>query len=193
MKIVVSAQGENLEALTSPVFGRCPIYLFVDTETMEFEAVPNPAMSQGGGAGIQAAQFVVNEGAKAVLTGNLGPNAFDVLQAAGVPGYLVQEGTVRGAVEAYKAGRLQAMGSANVAAHAGMRTDTRRARVGSGRRAGVEAWQPPAARAEQAPGATREAELAELGETLKSLRQQLAKTMARIEELQAGSNEMKEG
>jgi hypothetical protein len=55
------------------------------------------------------------------------------------------------------------------------------------------ARQRAAVRAEQAPGATREAELAELGETLKSLRQQLAETMARIEELQAGSNEMKEG
>jgi predicted Fe-Mo cluster-binding NifX family protein len=119
MRIVVSAQGENLEAPASPVFGRCPIYLFVDTETMQFEAVPNPAMNQGGGAGIQAAQFVVEHGARAVLTGNLGPNAFDVLEAAGVPGYLVPEGTVRQAVEAFKSGQVQPLGGANVAANAG--------------------------------------------------------------------------
>ena len=62
MKIVVSSQGENLDAPASPVFGRCPTYVFVDSQTMEFEAVPNPAMSLGGGAGIQAAQFVVNQG-----------------------------------------------------------------------------------------------------------------------------------
>jgi predicted Fe-Mo cluster-binding NifX family protein len=122
MKIVVSAQGENLNAPASPVFGRCPVYLFVDTETMEFEAVPNPAMNQGGGAGIQAAQFVVERGAQAVLSGNLGPNAFNVLQAAGVASYLVPEGTVRQAVEAFKGGRIQSMGGANVAAHAGMGT-----------------------------------------------------------------------
>ena len=120
MKIAVSSQGEHLDAPASPVFGRCPLYLFVETETMEFEAVPNPAMSQGGGAGIQAAQFVVNQGAEAVLSGNLGPNAFDVLQAASVPGCLVSEGTVRQAVEAYKAGQLQAITEANVQAHAGM-------------------------------------------------------------------------
>lgn len=77
MRIVVSAQGDTLDAPASPVFGRCPTYLFVDSDTMQFEAVPNPAMSQGGGAGIQAAQFVVERGAQAVLTGNLGPNAFD--------------------------------------------------------------------------------------------------------------------
>ena len=103
MKIVVSAQGDTLEAPASPVFGRCPTYIFVDTETMGFEAVPNPAMNQGGGAGIQAAQFVTSHGVQAVLTGNLGPNAFNVLEAAGVPGYLVSEGTVRQAVEAFKA------------------------------------------------------------------------------------------
>jgi predicted Fe-Mo cluster-binding NifX family protein len=194
MKIVVSSQGENLDAPTSPVFGRCPTYLFVDTERMEFEAVPNPAMSQGGGAGIQAAQFVVNQGASVVLTGNLGPNAFDVLQAAGVSGYLVQEGTVRQAVEAYKAGQLRAMGSANVAAHAGMGSDSRRAAIG-GRRAGAGSGSGAGvgAPAGQAPTAAREAELGELGDTLKNLRQQLAETMARIEELQAESNETKEG
>ena len=85
MRIVVSAQGENLDAPASPIFGRCPTYIFVDTETMQFEAVPNPAMNQGGGAGIQAAQFVVELGAQAVLTGNLGPNAFNVLAATGIP------------------------------------------------------------------------------------------------------------
>ena len=133
MRIVVSSQGENLEAQASPVFGRCPTYLFVDSETMTFEALPNPAMNQGGGAGIQAAQFVVNQGAQAVLSGSLGPNAFDVLQAAGVPGYLISEGTVRMAVDAFKAGQLQAMGGANVAAHAGMRGGGRGSGMGQSR------------------------------------------------------------
>jgi predicted Fe-Mo cluster-binding NifX family protein len=179
MKIVVSSQGDDLEALASPVFGRCAIYLFVDPETMEFEAVPNPAMGQGGGAGIQAAQFVVNRGARAVLTGNLGPNAYDVLQAAGVPGYLVGEGTIRRAVEAYKAGRLQAMGGANVAAHAGMRGGGRGGGGGTGRPSRMQ----PAAAAPTAQAA-RASELSELRETLENLRQQLAETMDKIEKLE---------
>ena len=174
MRIVVSAQGDNLDALASPVFGRCPVYIFVDSETMQFEAVPNPAMSQGGGAGIQAAQFVVNQGAQAVLTGNLGPNAFDVFQAANVPAFLVPEGTVRQAVDAYNMGRLQPMGGANVAAHAGM--------GGRGRQRGMSPSTPPPTSGEAK--AAKEAELAKLGETLKSLRQQLADTITRIEELE---------
>jgi predicted Fe-Mo cluster-binding NifX family protein len=176
MRIAISSQGTTLDTPASPVFGRCPTYVFVDTETMEFEALPNPAMSQGGGAGIQAAQFVVNQGAGAVLTGNLGPNAFDVLQAAGVPGYLIPEGTVRQAVEAHKAGRLQPMGGANVPAHAGMGGGGR----GMGR--GMGGGQP--AVPVQPASQLRESELADLQETLKGLRRQLAETMERIEKLE---------
>jgi predicted Fe-Mo cluster-binding NifX family protein len=107
MKIVVTANGSNLDAPVSPVFGRCSFFIFVETETMSFEAVPNPAMSARGGAGIQAAQLVVDRGAKAALSGNVGPNASDVLRAAHVPIYLIGEGTVRQLVEEYKAGRLE--------------------------------------------------------------------------------------
>ena len=120
MKLVVTANGADLDAPASPVFGRCPTYIFVETETMQFEAMENPALASGGGAGVQAAQFVVQHGAQAVITGNLGPNAFDVLRSAGVPAYLFGGGTVREAVELYKAGRLSATRGANAPAHAGM-------------------------------------------------------------------------
>jgi predicted Fe-Mo cluster-binding NifX family protein len=124
MKIVVTAGGvdgsaelaEVLGAQVHPAFGRCPTYVFVDTGTMQFEAVENPAANATGGAGIQAAQFVVERGAQAVVTGNVGPNAFQVLQPAGVPIYLFSGGTVRQAVEAYKAGELPATGGASTPA-----------------------------------------------------------------------------
>lgn len=176
MKVVVSSQGENLDAAASPVFGRCPTFVFVDTETMEFEAQANPAINQAGGAGIQAAQFVVNQGAQVVLTGNLGPNAFDVFQAADVPSYLIREGTIRQAVEAYKMGKLQPMGGANVGAHAGMRGQ------GRGMGGGMHRAAPQPASTESK--AAQDTEMAELRETLKGLRQQLAETMEKIEMLE---------
>jgi predicted Fe-Mo cluster-binding NifX family protein len=172
MKVVISAQGEGLEAQASPVFGRCPTYVFVETETGETKSEANPAMSQGGGAGIQAAQFVVSRGAQAVLTGNLGPNAFDVLQAAGVAGFLVGEGTVREAVDAYLAGRLQPMAGASVSSHAGM--GSAQGSAAAGRAAGTGGT----------AGAERQRELRALHDKLKDLRQQLAETMDRIEKLE---------
>lgn len=120
MKVVVSAKQEGLDAQVSPVFGRCPVYVFVDTDTMQSESATNPAMSAPGGAGIQAAQFAVSKGATAALAGNVGPNAFNVLQAAGVAIYPVSGGTVRQVVEALKSGQLLPISGATSAIGAGM-------------------------------------------------------------------------
>jgi predicted Fe-Mo cluster-binding NifX family protein len=120
MKILVTAAGTELDAATSPVFGRCPTYIVVDTDTMNLRAIPNPAVAAGGGAGIQAAQFVVEQGVQAVISGNLGPNAYDVLHAAQIPAYTFGGGTVRQAVEAFQAGSLSAVSGATVASHTGL-------------------------------------------------------------------------
>ncbi len=112
MRVAVTSDGSDLEASTSSVFGRCPEFVLVDSETMSFESIPNPAVGVSGGAGIQAAQLIVDRGADAVITGSVGPNAFGVLQAAKVTVYSFGGGTVREAVEAYQAGRLSAANEA---------------------------------------------------------------------------------
>jgi len=121
MKVAVSAEGTELDAATSPVFGRCPAFVVVDTETMAYEGMANPALSLGGGAGTQAAQTVVQHGAEAVLSQNVGPNAFQVLEAGGVKVYRVGAGTVRQAVMDFLAGRLEPLQAASTSAHSGMR------------------------------------------------------------------------
>jgi predicted Fe-Mo cluster-binding NifX family protein len=120
MKVAVSAKGRDLDAETSPIFGRCQAFVIVDSETLSFEAFANPSLSARGGAGVQAAQFVIGQGAQAVLAGNVGPNAFAVLDAANVPVYRFDGGSVHQAIEAYVAGELSAEGGATVSDHAGM-------------------------------------------------------------------------
>lgn len=106
MRVAISATGDSLESGVDAVFGRCATFLCVDTETLEAAAWPNPALGASGGAGIQAAQFVLGQGVEAVVSGNLGPNAAQVFAAAGVPVYEVSGGTVRQAVEALRSGTL---------------------------------------------------------------------------------------
>jgi predicted Fe-Mo cluster-binding NifX family protein len=106
MRVVVSSSGGGLDGPVSPAFGRCPTFLFVETDSMEFEEAPNPGVDAPGGAGIKAAQFVTASDVAAVITGRLGPNAADVLQSAGTPVFLFAGGTVRKAVEAFTAGEL---------------------------------------------------------------------------------------
>lgn len=119
MKIVVTATGTDLEAKIDPRFGRCPYFLFVDTDTMDFEAVENSSVTLGGGAGIQSAQFVAEKGAKAILTGNCGPNAHQTLTAAGIQVIIGANGSVREAVEKFKSGGFAATSQPNVQGHFG--------------------------------------------------------------------------
>jgi predicted Fe-Mo cluster-binding NifX family protein len=107
MKVVVSATSASLDAQVDPRFGRCPYFMIVDAETMNFEAVPNTAAGAMSGAGIQAAQTIANKGVQAVLTGSVGPNAFQALSAAGVSIITGVSGTVREAVKKFKSGQLQ--------------------------------------------------------------------------------------
>jgi predicted Fe-Mo cluster-binding NifX family protein len=120
MKIAVSASNAELSSPVDPRFGRCPYFLFVDSETMKFEAVENPNISSTSGAGIQSAQFIAEKGAKAVFTGSCGPNAFQTLQAAGIEVIIGVSGSVQQAVEQYKSGQFQPTAQPNVPPHFGM-------------------------------------------------------------------------
>ncbi|MGD1996928.1 MAG: NifB/NifX family molybdenum-iron cluster-binding protein [Anaerolineae bacterium] len=182
MKVVVTADGANLDAPASPVFGRCPTYVFVDSETMEFEAVENPAMDAASGAGIQAAQFVIEQGAQAVVTGNMGPNAFSVLQSANVPSYLFGGGTVQEAVEAYKAGELQFVSDANVRAGMGGRMG-RGMGGGRGMGRGMGLGRGSAAPQPASPG-SREGDITTLKELVARLRKQVAEVVDRLDRLE---------
>ncbi|HHF58340.1 MAG TPA: dinitrogenase iron-molybdenum cofactor biosynthesis protein [candidate division WOR-3 bacterium] len=106
MKIAITAQGKDLKAPVDFRFGRCPYFVIVDTDSMEFEAYENPAMMAPGGAGIQAAQFVASLGVTHVLTGEVGPNAYPALMAAGIQVITGIQGTVEEVVKAFKEGRL---------------------------------------------------------------------------------------
>jgi predicted Fe-Mo cluster-binding NifX family protein len=87
---------------------------------MSFEAFDNESIALGGGAGIQSAQFVASRGAKAVITGNCGPNAVRTLSAAGIELFLGQSGTVKDVIDKYKSGDLRSTKKANVSDHYGM-------------------------------------------------------------------------
>jgi predicted Fe-Mo cluster-binding NifX family protein len=120
MKIAVTATGEGLDAPASPIFGRSQYMVLVESETMECETLANPAISAPGGAGIQAAQFIASQGVQALVTGNVGPNAFQVFSAAGIPVYLFAGSSVREAVEAFAKGELTPSNGPSARSHSGM-------------------------------------------------------------------------
>jgi len=122
MKIAISATGSTLDAEVDPRFGRCQHFIIADPETMEFEAVDNASAMSSGGAGISAAQMIAGKGVEAVLTGNCGPNAYQVLSPAGIKVITGISGKVKDAIAEYKLGTYSAAQQANVPDHFGMDT-----------------------------------------------------------------------
>jgi len=140
MRIVVSTINGGLDDRVNQAFGRTPTFTIVDVENGEIvnvQVVPNPGYSQPRGAGVAAAQFVIDQGADAVIAGQFGPNSYGVLQAAGIKMYSAPPTmTVREAVEALLRGELQPgiQGGAGMGPGGGMgRGMGRRRGMGRGR------------------------------------------------------------
>jgi predicted Fe-Mo cluster-binding NifX family protein len=120
MRIAITSEGSTLEARVDQRFGRCPFFLIVNTDDLSFEAIENQNALLGGGAGIQSAQMVAGKGITHVLTGACGPNAYQVLAAAGIEVVTGCTGNVRDVIRQFQGGRFTATGGPNVADHYGV-------------------------------------------------------------------------
>jgi predicted DNA-binding protein (UPF0251 family)/predicted Fe-Mo cluster-binding NifX family protein len=122
-KIAVSSEGPDLDGPVDPRFGRAAGFVIVDPDTMANDYVDN-STSQGmaQGAGIQTAELMTRHGVGVVLTGYVGPKAFQALSAAGIKiGQNLEDQSVRQAVEKYKTGQVPMAGGPNRSAPGGQR------------------------------------------------------------------------
>jgi predicted Fe-Mo cluster-binding NifX family protein len=118
MKIAVTTTGPDMTAAVDPRFGRARHFMVVDTETGASEVHDNSQnLNAPQGAGIQAGETVARLGVKAVISGNVGPKAFRVLQTAGIEVYVCGEATAAEAVRRFTAGELQRAEAASVETH----------------------------------------------------------------------------
>jgi predicted Fe-Mo cluster-binding NifX family protein len=118
MKIAVTTQGSEPNSPVELRFGRTRFCRLVDNETGQQTTVDNAdGVNAVQGAGIKAAQTLARLGIQVVLTGHVGPKAWSALQAANIQVYFVDGGTEEQAVQAFLAGRLQAMAQADVRGH----------------------------------------------------------------------------
>ncbi len=111
----------GLESETSPIFGRCPYFMFIDPDTKAYHVEENAAISAPGGAGIQAAQMVVDAHADAIISADLGPKAHAVISAAGITFFPFGGANVRVALEAFAQKQLPELKHSSTDAHSGMK------------------------------------------------------------------------
>ena len=114
MKVAITSKGTDLDSEVDPRFGRAAYFVIVDTETMAFQVVDNHENAGAlQGAGIHAAATLSKNGAEVLLTGYCGPNAFKTLEAAKIKVANDATGTVKQAIDAFKAGEMSFAESAN--------------------------------------------------------------------------------
>lgn len=199
MKIAISATGPSLDSEVDPRFGRCQYFIIADTETNNFEAIDNASGMASGGAGIATAQMIAGKGIEAVLTGNCGPNAYQVLSGAGIQVVTGVSGKIEDAINSYKGGAYSSANQANVADHFGMGGGGMGGGMGMGRGMGMGGGRGMgmgrgrggggmmyASPAESAVPDSTGAEMGDLGAQMQALSRQMAEIQHRLDELEKG-------
>jgi predicted Fe-Mo cluster-binding NifX family protein len=107
MKVLVTTGDPGLDVEIEPRFWHAAYLTIVDTDTLQWEAVPTPKSPNVHTAGTRLALLATHQGIGAAISNDYGPNCYVVLDAAGIPMYLSGNcRTVREAVEKFKAGKL---------------------------------------------------------------------------------------
>jgi predicted Fe-Mo cluster-binding NifX family protein len=115
MKISVSARGESLDSEVDPRFGRTAGFVLFDSETASADYLDNSGQQDSTkGTGVKAAQLIAKAGAEVLITGQLGPNAAQVLRKSGIKIYACTSGTVREAVQALQENALEELGADDI-------------------------------------------------------------------------------
>ncbi|MFP4005680.1 MAG: NifB/NifX family molybdenum-iron cluster-binding protein [Candidatus Hadarchaeia archaeon] len=199
VRLVVATQQGGLEDQVSPVFGRCQTYTTVDAENGEIknaEVAQNQYANAMSGAGIQAAGFVANQGAEAVIAGNFGPNVASVLNQSGVKMVPASGMSVREAVQKYLDGEIEPVAQATSAAKAGMGGGGGRGMgMGRGMRTQQPSQQPtqgPTQQRQQPSGAQgQRPSQSTQGDRIDNLENRLEKLESQLKEITKGLEDLK--
>jgi len=107
LKICLTAITNNLDSQLDPTFGRCAYFIIIDSQTLNFKALKNKAAHVSEGAGVLAAQIMVDKEVKHVITGNIGPRAMQALKTAGIEVNIERDITVKDAIEKFRSKTLR--------------------------------------------------------------------------------------
>ena len=177
MKIIVSAEGPSIDAQVSLRFGRAPYFILIDTETMNVEILENPFVNQMSGVGIQVAQLVAEKGVEVIITGHVGPKAFEALRQAGIQIVSVNGGSVKEAIDAFKEGKLSSVSAATAPVHSG-------GGWGRGMGMGIGMGMGKGCRWSSLPSQTNPDELRLLKEQMAQMQKQLEQIIKKLENLE---------
>lgn len=117
MKIAIPVDEKDIRSNVCVSFGRTPYFLFYDTQSKESVFLDNSAATSTGGAGIKAAQVIVDNKVNVLLTPRCGENAADLLKAANINIFKTINASIKENIEAYISGNLPLLEEIHVGFH----------------------------------------------------------------------------
>ncbi|MBK5242287.1 NifB/NifX family molybdenum-iron cluster-binding protein [Clostridium sp.] len=117
MKIAISSAGKASDDLLDTVFGRCEYFQIHDTESEDIKVIENKGKTASGGAGIVASNQLVDENVNVIITGNLGPNAFEIIEKSGIKAYKCDSIVINLVLLKYNNGELEQLKMSGPARH----------------------------------------------------------------------------
>lgn len=106
MRIAIPVDENNIKGSICVSFGRAPYFMFYDTEKNESDFINNTAANSQGGAGIKAAQIIVDNNADVLITPRCGDNAAEVLKAAYITIYKTKNNSIEDNLKDFKEEKL---------------------------------------------------------------------------------------
>lgn len=117
MKIAIPVDDNNMETTVCMSFGRTPYFLIYETETKDSVFLDNSAAASQGGAGIKAAQMIVDNKVSALLTPRCGENAAEVIKAANIKMYKTMGDSIKDNINAFNEGKLSLLDEIHAGFH----------------------------------------------------------------------------
>ena len=117
MKIAIPVDEKSLDSNVCVSFGRTPYFLIYDVDTKESVFLDNSAAASTGGAGIKAAQTIVDNKANVLLTPRSGENAAEVLKSADIEIFKTTSASVKDNIDAFIDGKLSLLDEIHAGFH----------------------------------------------------------------------------
>ena len=117
MKIAMPVDEKTMDSNLCVSFGRTPYFLIYDTETKESIFIDNSAAASQGGAGIKAAQAVVDSQVGALITPRCGENAAEVFNAAKIKIYKMMNSSIKDNIAAFEEEKLSLLDEIHAGFH----------------------------------------------------------------------------
>jgi len=117
VKIAIPVDDKMITSTICQSFGRAPFFLVYDTESKESNFIDNSATASEGGAGIKAAQSIVDSKVNALLTPRCGENTAEVLNTASIKIYKTIRFSIMDTIDDFQKDKLHILNEIHTGLH----------------------------------------------------------------------------